>query len=90
MVKMRPIKIQLITAPGCQKCVAAKQAVLDTINQVRNDYPIEVEEVDALEHPEMVAQHGILATPALIINGHLAFVGRVQASSLRDTLTTLV
>lgn len=31
-------------------------------------------------------EHGILATPALLINGRLAFVGSVKERDLRDRL----
>ncbi len=83
-----PITVQLVTAPGCAKCVQAKQALADALGRFRGEYRIDLQEVDLTEHPELATEHDIWATPALIINGELAFVGKVNERKLRQTLTT--
>ena len=82
-----PIAVQLITAPGCAKCGQAKQAIRDALAQFQDTYRIDVQEVDLTEQPEIVSQHGIWSTPALVINGELAFVGPVDEQELRRKLT---
>ncbi len=58
----------------------------EAIDQFRGDYRIEVQEIDLLEQPEVALQYGILATPALLINGRLAFVGSAKERDLREKL----
>ena len=81
-----PISVQLVTAPGCQKCVQAKQALADAVEQARGEYQIELQEIDLTEHPEVATEHDIWATPALIIDGELAAVSKVNAKTLRQKL----
>ncbi len=84
-----PISVQLVTAPGCQKCVQAKQALADAIEQSRDDYQVELHEVDLTEHPEVAAEYDIWATPALIVDGELAAVSRVNPQTLRQRLAAV-
>lgn len=56
------------------------------IDAVRGDYPLEVEEVDIFDHPEIALAHRVLTTPALLIDGQLAFTGRVTEAALRQRL----
>lgn len=53
---------------------------------MRGDYPLEVEEVDIFDHPEIALAHRVLTTPALLIDGQLAFTGRVPEAALRQRL----
>jgi protein-disulfide isomerase len=66
--------------------VAAKRALAETLEQVRGEYQLDVQELDLLEHSELAAHYGIMATPALIINGERAFVGTVTPEKLREKL----
>ncbi len=38
---------------------------------------LEVQEWDLLEHPELGPRYGVMATPAILINGRLGFQARV-------------
>jgi predicted thioredoxin/glutaredoxin len=49
-----------------------------------------VQELDLLEQPELAAEYGIWSTPALMINGELAFTGTVKESDLREKLSAVV
>src|SRR5262249_49088390 len=54
----------------------AKVLALEVIAHVRQAYPeIELREVDLVKHPEVAVKYGVLSTPALIINGELAWEG---------------
>ncbi len=81
-----PISVQLVTAPGCAKCVQARAALADAVGRFRGEYRIDLQEVDLTEQPELAAEHGIWATPALVIDGELAFVGRVNERELGQKL----
>jgi thioredoxin 1 len=83
------IIIQLVTTIGCSKCLAAKRTVAATLTKVQDEYRIEVQELDLLEQPELAAEYGIWSTPALIINGELAFTGAVKESDLREKLSAV-
>jgi thioredoxin 1 len=84
-----PIRIRLVTTLGCSKCVAAKRALTETLERVRDEYRIDVQELDLLEHPEVAAEYGIWRTPALLINGELAFTGTVKEPALREKLAAV-
>jgi thioredoxin 1 len=83
------IIIQLVTTVGCSRCLAAKRAAAETLASVQDEYRIEVQELDLLEQPELAAEYGIWSTPALIINGELAFTGTVKESDLREKLSAV-
>ncbi len=53
---------------------------------MQDAYRIEVREVDLTEQPEVVGEYGIWSTPALVIDGELAFVGRVNERELGQKL----
>jgi hypothetical protein len=60
---------------------------LEVIAQLRQAHPeIRVHEVDLVEHPEVVVKYGVLSTPALAINGELAWQGVPSAQDLRQRL----
>ncbi len=83
-----PITIQLVTAPGCSKCVQAKEAIKNALDQLHGEYPIELTELNLPDNPELTSEYEIWATPALIINGELAFSGRVNEQALHDKLAS--
>jgi thioredoxin 1 len=78
--------IQLVTTIGCSRCLAAKRTLTELLERVQDEYRIEVQELDLLEQPELAAEFGIWSTPALIINGELAFTGAVKEVALRQKL----
>lgn len=82
-----PIVVQLVTAPGCSKCEQAKADIKDALGQLHGEYPIDLHELNLPDHPELTSEYEIWATPALIINGELAFTGRVNEQALRNKLT---
>ncbi len=60
---------------------------LDAIAEVRRAHPeIELREVDLVKHPEVAVKYGVRSTPALAINGELAWEGIPSAPALRERL----
>ena len=49
---------------------------------------LEFEEVDITEHPEVAVKYRVMATPAIAINGRLAFTGVPREADLRRALLT--
>ena len=47
---------------------------------------IQLEEVDITERPDVAVRYRVMATPALAINGELAFTGVPSQASLRARL----
>jgi glutaredoxin len=82
----KPINVQIITTAGCEKCVAANRALAQTLDSVRGEYQVDVQELNLVDHPEVAAEHGFWTTPAMIINGKLAFAGSVEEAKLREKL----
>lgn len=52
---------------------------------MRQAHPeIELREVDLVAHPEVAVQYGVMSTPAIVINGELAWEGVPSAAALRE------
>lgn len=47
---------------------------------------LRLEEVDITEHPEVAVKYRLMATPAIVINGKLEFVGVPAEATLRARL----
>lgn len=60
-----------VLGPGCAKCKVLAQHVNDAVSDL--GLPAEVVKVDAIEE---IMQFGVMSTPALVIDGKVAFSGR--------------
>lgn len=78
--------IELLTAPGCAKCAKAKNTIKSIVDQLKRKYTMAYSETDILKHPEAAMKYGIMTTPALIINGKLAFTAPPAAEELKRYL----
>ena len=68
--------------------------VFSVVDKAKAQFPeLEVREWDLAEHPELGPRYGVLATPAIIVNGRLefrrvpkdqAFLDRLAAIASRD------
>jgi hypothetical protein len=57
------------------------------VDEAREEFPdLNVEEVDVAERPDVAVKYGVLATPALAINGRLVFTGIPREDALRARL----
>jgi len=54
---------------------------------VKAEFPdLRLEEVDITEHPDVAVRYRIMATPAIAINGRLAFTGVPREADLHRAL----
>lgn len=84
------ITIELLSAPGCANCQAAKAMVARLIERERAQFPdLSLEEVDVTQHPEVALKYRVMATPAIAINGKLEFTGVPQERKLKERLEAL-
>lgn len=87
---MRAVKLQELSAPGCQICKAFEEFW----HSIEKDFPgVEYENIDITtpKGQELVRQHMIFSTPGIIINGELfssggfdrdAFIKKLKELSL--------
>lgn len=61
--------------------------VARTIEELRQEIPdISWEEINLAESPEVAVKYRVMATPAMAINGVLAFTGTPNEADLRQRL----
>jgi protein-disulfide isomerase len=51
---------------------------------------LEVVERNLVQHPELGPRYGVVATPAIVINGRLEFSGVPRARALLDRLEAIL
>lgn len=60
---------------------------MNTIARVRQEVPdLRMEVVNLADHPELAVRYRVMATPAIAINGVLAFSGTPKEADLRQRL----
>jgi glutaredoxin len=75
-----PAHVVLVTAPDCHFCAEAKA----TLGRLSHEFPIEVHEV-AFTSPRgqaLVAEHGIMFPPGLLLDESFVGFGRVSERKL--------
>ena len=77
------ILIEVVSAPGCSKCAGAKEIIH---NYIQNMKGISLKEINIAENPDIAVKHRIMSTPALIINGKLAFTGTPSKDEFKKFL----
>ena len=79
------IKLEVLTTSlGCAKCERAMQIINDVVNEYKGK--IKVVETDIVKNPDKLIKFGIMTTPAIIINGKLAFEGTPSKEQLKKKL----
>ncbi len=79
------IKVEVFSSPGCSKCGHAKE-VLRRLAEEIGGGRIEWREVNVLEEMDYAVSLGVLSTPAIAVDGELAFTGLPSARKLRADL----
>ena len=64
-----------ILGAGCANCKLLQQRTMDALAELGVDA-----DVEKVENPMEIARYGVLATPALVINGKVKVYGRVPAT----------
>jgi glutaredoxin len=60
---------------------------LRLIEDAKREMPdLELKEVDITQHPAVAVRHGVMSTPAIVINGRLEFLGVPRGDALLDRL----
>ena len=77
--------IELITGSYCPACITIKER-LKTIIDEFDPVQIEFRERDVLEDIDYAVALGVINTPAIILNGKLAFSAVPSLKKLRNTL----
>ncbi|PIV21610.1 MAG: thioredoxin family protein [Deltaproteobacteria bacterium CG03_land_8_20_14_0_80_45_14] len=66
-----------ILGPGCYSCNKLEQDVMAVLSETGIQAAL-----NHISDPKLMAQYGILPTPALIINGKVKSAGRVPSKSM--------
>lgn len=73
-------RVQFFTMPGCPACVSVEAA----LERLCAEQPeLRVERIDLSEQPQAALQYGIMACPAVALEGVLIAVGNVDVNRLR-------
>lgn len=65
--------------------------VYELVRRMEEHYQgIQVREINLVEHPEVAVKYGVMATPALVINGRLEFTGVPKEKKLKERLEALL
>jgi len=76
-----PLLIEVFGVAGCSNCTAVMAMVEPVV--ARFDTAIELRLVDVLKEIDYAVRLGILATPAIAINGRLEFTSPPSARTFR-------
>lgn len=73
-----------ILGPGCQNCVTLERIVRTAVEELALDA-----QVEKVEDYATILDHGVMATPALVIDDEVVSSGRVPTlARVRELLTT--
>jgi thioredoxin 1 len=67
------VKIEVFTSPSCPYCPMA----VELVDEVKKEMPddLEIEKVDIMVDREKAIEYGLMAVPAIALNGVVRFVG---------------
>ncbi len=65
------VVVELLESNFCPKCAVVKERVI----KVAEDMGVEVKLLDPIEDTERIVNLGILASPAVVVNGKVKFAG---------------
>lgn len=79
--------VQVLSTPGCAGCEELKAM----LRRVLSEFPsLDWEEIDLIDHPELVERYRIMSAPAVVIGGELAFRTVPKPDALRETIGQFV
>jgi len=65
--------------------------VAGLLERMREEHPdIRWTEIDITQHPEVAVKYRVMSTPAVVINGKLAFAGVPHEKKLKEYLEALI
>lgn len=78
------VKIEVFTSPSCPYCPMAIEVVDAVKKEMQDD--IEVEKIDIMQDREKAIEYGLMAVPAVAINGVVKFVGAPEKEDLKNAI----
>lgn len=84
------VEIEIIAAPGCQKCARAREELRAAAVSVLGEGGLVWREVNPLRDVERTVALGVLSMPAIAIDGVLQFTTLPSPARFRAALTRLV
>jgi protein-disulfide isomerase len=79
------VTVELFTSPACNRCASARKTLRHVVEGFDDDR-LTWRAVDVLDELDYAVALGVLATPALAIDGELVFTALPSASTLRRAL----
>ena len=79
-------KVEVFTSPSCPYCPMAEQVVEEVKKEIGDSMDVEV--VDISKDRQRAVDYGIMAVPAIAINGVVEFVGAPSKEELMIKLKT--
>ncbi len=61
-----------VLGPGCPRCQETKRLVMNALSELKL-----VAEVQEVKDPKEIARHGVMFTPAVIINDEIVSQGKI-------------
>ena len=78
------VKVEVFTSPSCPYCPMAVQVVEDVEKEMPNE--LEVEKIDIMVDREKAIEYGLMAVPAIALNGVVRFVGAPNKDELLSAI----
>ena len=78
--------VELFSSPGCRRCDRAQELLREVIAGLEGASAIEWRRVNVVAELEYAARLGVVAVPAIAIDGRLLFTGLPSRSRLREEL----
>lgn len=78
------VKVEVFTSPSCPYCPMAVEVVEEVKKEMPND--LEVEKIDIMVDREKAIEYGLMAVPAIALNGVVRFVGAPNKDELLEAI----
>jgi len=78
------VKIEVFTSPTCPYCPMAIEVADEAKKELKD--AIEIEKIDIMVDREKAIEYGLMAVPAIAINGVLRFVGAPSKEELMEVI----
>jgi len=85
------VKVEILVSPKCAYCDAVKRRVYKVVEELKaQKIDVSVKETDVIRHPEIMLKYEITSTPAIAVNGKLAFIGVPKEEEIKHHIESLV
>lgn len=81
-----PLLVEVLTASGCNQCLEAQKLVASVVAEFE-ECQVRYRAVKVLDELDYAVQLGVLSTPAVAVDGTLAFATLPSPKKLRGAIT---